>query len=59
MIVDLNEEEIAILLEITGTDLAIGMSETENLGEALATAKMKLKDALCTEYESDGTGFKA
>jgi hypothetical protein len=62
MIVDLNEEEIVILLEITGTDLGTGMAETENRGEALATAKTKLKEALYTAYaanESDGTGFKS
>jgi len=60
MIVDFNEEEIAILLEITGTDLGTGMAETEGRSEALATAKTKLKEALYAAYESesDATGFK-
>jgi hypothetical protein len=59
MIVDFNEEEITILLEITGTDLACGMADGEGRGEALVSAKVKLKEALYTAYENDSTGFKS
>jgi hypothetical protein len=59
MIIDFNEEEIAILLEITGTNFACKMADGEECGDALVSVKTKLKEALYTAYESDATGFKS